>query len=739
MIQLKNVTKEYKIKKNNVRALDHVSLELKETGFYLIRGKSGSGKTTLLNMIARFESPTEGEVICPYQKEKIGYVTQTIYPLEDFTLFQNLAILGYTDEKIEKVLDLVQLKEKKNNKVRFLSGGERQRLSIAMVILKDCKVFLLDEPTGNLDDENSIIIFDLLKSLSKDKLVIITSHQYEFSKKLVDYEIGIENGQVRNILCNEKKQEKFKNIDFLKESNSNHSSLNFKWQLKYLWGIFKTQLFTHLLSFMMIVLTLILSLFFLGIKNFNLESSLTKSLKQLDVDYLPLYQEEYSKYSEQSKVISSGNIFSERLEKLPYDSFPYVNNVSIDSFLKFDIYPTLVIVPDNYIMKEIQGENGVVITDFLETVFGLSDEISISFKTNNQQNIVIKQKITGIKDTNISNKEMKALYEDNDYRRDHQNELIYRYALIYVKESIFKEATYGYDVSLPSGFGYNDKPIKFYIDYKRTYSVYDDDIIIYGHAPVEKYDVLISKSLYNLLYNSEEFKEVDIDLRDLMDSKNKNLYYSYFNLYELTSKLHVVGVTEDAKEVVINLDFYNEIFKHLEHFQYDGYLIIKDNKSLKSLIKNLTKSDFKIKLCNYVYEYKKEMDSVFSSFGALLPLLLVITCLIILYTGYSQVKRKNREIVMFRSFGVSPYKIAIPFSLLETLKGVLAYFIAIPIAAILFKNISKSFAKNFFIFIPFTTYLFTFLICLLLILVGSILPFRNIYKREIGLSIKDCR
>ncbi|MDE5868492.1 MAG: hypothetical protein K2H02_06060, partial [Anaeroplasmataceae bacterium] len=364
-----------------------------------------------------------------------------------------------------------------------------------------------------------------------------------------------------------------------------------------------------------------------------------------------------------SKVISNGNVFYERLEKLSYDSFPYVDNVSIDSFSKSDIYPTLVIVPDDYIIKDIQGEDGVVITDVLKTIFGLSDEISFSFNTNNQQNIVIKQKITGIKDTKISSKELKAFYEDSDYRKNHQNELMYRYALIYVKESIFKEATYGYDVSLPSGFGFNDKPLKFYIDYKRTYSIYDEDKILYGHTPINKYDILISKSLYKSLCNSEEFKEIDIDLRDLLDSKNKNLYYSYFNLYELTSKLHVVGVIEDQKEIVIKLDFYDEIFKHLEHFQYDGYLIIKDDNAIKSIVKNLTNSNFKITLCNSIYEYKKEMNSVFASFKALLPILLSVTCLIILYTGYSQVKRKNREIVMFRAFGISPYKIAIPFSL----------------------------------------------------------------------------
>ncbi|MDE5868101.1 MAG: ATP-binding cassette domain-containing protein [Anaeroplasmataceae bacterium] len=163
MIKLTKITKEYKINKNTLKALDNVCLEFDDKGFYLIYGKSGSGKTTLLNIIARFESPTKGDLISPYKSEEIGYVTQTIYPLEDFTLFQNLAILGYADEAINDVLDLVQLKEKKNNKVRLLSGGERQRLSIAMIILKDCKVFLLDEPTGNLDDENSIIIFNLLK------------------------------------------------------------------------------------------------------------------------------------------------------------------------------------------------------------------------------------------------------------------------------------------------------------------------------------------------------------------------------------------------------------------------------------------------------------------------------------------------------------------------------------------------------------------------------------------------
>ena len=167
MYKLIHITKEYKTKNGIVHALDSIDLDIKNRGLYLIYGQSGSGKSTLLNLLAEFEKQTEGTIERCCSSNEIGVVFQSSNLLEELTVKENLLIFGFSLEVIEEKLSKVNLLDKLNEKVKVLSGGEKQRLSIVRAVLKDIQVLLLDEPTGNLDEINSLIVFDLLKELSK--------------------------------------------------------------------------------------------------------------------------------------------------------------------------------------------------------------------------------------------------------------------------------------------------------------------------------------------------------------------------------------------------------------------------------------------------------------------------------------------------------------------------------------------------------------------------------------------
>lgn len=190
MIVLKNITKKYK---SNI-IIESFSYTFNDTGLYGITGKSGVGKTTLLNIISNIIKPTSGEV---YYTSSINQISQKMsYIYQNFNLFDNLTIIENinlvlkihniikTSMEIDEILTIVGIDQLKEAKAFELSGGERQRLSISLALLCDSKVIIADEPVSNLDEKNSFEIMNLLKKISKTKLVIMSTHN---RKDLINY------------------------------------------------------------------------------------------------------------------------------------------------------------------------------------------------------------------------------------------------------------------------------------------------------------------------------------------------------------------------------------------------------------------------------------------------------------------------------------------------------------------------------------------------------------------------
>ncbi len=221
MLQVKNLTKIYSNGTASVTALSSVNFTLDDHGFVFITGKSGCGKTTLLSIIGGLDSATEGTIICDgndmstftdkdfdnYRNTYLGFVFQDFCLIDDLDVYHNietaLNIKGETfttSEKellIENALKSVDLdNEIKNRYVKELSGGQKQRVAIARALVKNPKLILADEPTGNLDSKTSKKILTLLKKLSKDRLVVIVSHNKEDAKTYADRIIEFADGVI---------------------------------------------------------------------------------------------------------------------------------------------------------------------------------------------------------------------------------------------------------------------------------------------------------------------------------------------------------------------------------------------------------------------------------------------------------------------------------------------------------------------------------------------------------------
>ena len=206
MIELRNVSKIYKSKKGNkTTALNNVSLKFDDKGMTFILGKSGSGKSTLLNIIGGLDKYDSGDIFIlgksskdfknsdfdSYRNTYVGFVFQEFNILEDYNVYENISLAlqlqqkNIDKEKIDKLLDKLGLIDLKTRKVNELSGGQKQRVAIARALIKDPKIILADEPTGNLDSKTGKQVMDLLKEISKEKLVIIVSPEFDscyFSK-----------------------------------------------------------------------------------------------------------------------------------------------------------------------------------------------------------------------------------------------------------------------------------------------------------------------------------------------------------------------------------------------------------------------------------------------------------------------------------------------------------------------------------------------------------------------------
>ena len=218
MIEIKNLTKIYKSRnKEKFVAIDNITINLDDNGFVFIIGKSGSGKTTLLSLIGGLDNITSGDVIINgnsfskfkykdfinYRNQMIGYIFQDFHLIDDLTIEENIAIsldlqnIKITNE-IENALKSVDLEGYGKRYPKELSGGEKQRIAIARALVKDPKIILADEPTGNLDSKTTTQILNLLKELSKDRLVLMVSHNLMDANNYADRIIELSEGKILN-------------------------------------------------------------------------------------------------------------------------------------------------------------------------------------------------------------------------------------------------------------------------------------------------------------------------------------------------------------------------------------------------------------------------------------------------------------------------------------------------------------------------------------------------------------
>ena len=235
MLKLNNIKKNYETGNESVKALKGISIEFRENEFVSILGPSGCGKTTLLNIIGGLDHYTSGDLIIDgistkkykdrdwdtYRNHRIGFVFQNYNLISHQTVLSNVELaltLSGVDKQTRRkkaieVLEKVGLKDQMHKKPNQMSGGQMQRVAIARALVNDPDILLADEPTGALDTKTSVQIMEILKEISKDRLIIMVTHNPELAKKYSTRIINLLDGEVTSDSkpYSSKKEEKEKN------------------------------------------------------------------------------------------------------------------------------------------------------------------------------------------------------------------------------------------------------------------------------------------------------------------------------------------------------------------------------------------------------------------------------------------------------------------------------------------------------------------------------------------------
>lgn len=281
MITLKNINKSY----NNTKVLKNINLTLPDKGLICVLGASGSGKSTLLNIIGKIEVPDKGEVYFydknikdikseTYHTNYVSFIYQNYNLIDALSIKDNLNLITKNNEWIINKLGLSKIKNTKTNKI---SGGEKQRTAIARSILSDSLVYLADEPTGAIDTANSIKIMQILKELSKEKLVLMITHNEDLAHTYADEIIYLKDGNIN-------KRKVTKECHVHKEISKNKRKLSFKDLFKISIGYLKEQKIRSILTILATTIGLTSLTIVLGINN-----GLNEEIKSLEKDSLYSY------------------------------------------------------------------------------------------------------------------------------------------------------------------------------------------------------------------------------------------------------------------------------------------------------------------------------------------------------------------------------------------------------------------------------------------------------------------
>ena len=528
MITIQKVNKYFnKRKKNQIHVINDTTLKLEKTGLVALLGPSGSGKTTLLNVVGGLDKVDNGKIFIDDQKLtrksvnkidrirnlNIGYIFQDYKLVDDMSVFDNIALvlkmIGIKDKKeiklrVNYVLETLNIYRYRNRPASMLSGGERQRVGIARAIVKDPNIIIADEPTGNLDSKNTLEIMNIIKSISKNRLVILVTHESELAKFYASRIIELQDGKVTADYKNDNKGEldyRLENNIYLKDfkgyTNVNKENINVEF---YSDG-------KEMIDLDIVVRN----------GNFYIRSNTTEKIEIIDSNSgIELIDDHYKKIDKsvyQKYEFNFNEVINKNINK-KYTSILNIFTLVINGFKK---------VMDYSFVKKI-----LLLGFFASSMFILLS-LSILFGA--------------------------LKIEDKSFVEYNKNYLQIVMKNLKVDDYLSYESAEGVDYLLPGS-----SRVDFYIKYNDYYQVQTEDRIsgslssinmiteadlIYGRMPENEYELVIDKLSIKKHFDNQVAKQIGISSAEQL--LNREIYVNTLKNFK------IVGVT-DLESPVIYVD-----------------------------------------------------------------------------------------------------------------------------------------------------------------------------------------
>ena len=617
MIKLEKVNKYFnKNKKNEIHVIDNTSVSFDSTGLVCLLGPSGCGKTTLLNVIGGLDKVKSGKIYVngkkitkksTYYVDKernlnIGYIFQNYNLLENLTVFDNVAIalkmVGVKNKKeIEKrvnfVLETLKIYRYRNRPAGMLSGGEKQRVAIARAIVKNPNILLCDEPTGNLDSETSKKIFELFKKLSKDRLIIIVTHDEESALKYsdeilrfdtanVDLDVSSQNEQV--VEPNTNKEVTTNNKLVLKRAKVPLATIT-KLAFKNMWH----KKFSYILMFVICTISLAFLSFAIELNGDKLYQNVYTTVNN-NVHYTNIYQYNDSQnnsnkdfYDKYQKGKLDDNAY-ENIKKYASDltihkyqsiSVRYVTKYQLEkaNFLYTGKINTVILYDPTNTYRIYAGrlpnpnEPEILITDFLFESFkhfGLIDKNAQVYDILNRWydfGLETDLKIVGIVQTEYSNwiKLTNQILYSSEYQISEYDSSFKSFAYDYLLMNSIIIGDKYYDIVCCEGIdlraGKIDTEDFFTLD-EQFVKNYSTEEIYFGKAPNNENEMMVPlcdlKNIYNF---SDSQIEMLADTTNTSEQRDELINKILTKPFTLKLSYDSANLTNDSYNVIINKSY----------------------------------------------------------------------------------------------------------------------------------------------------------------------------------------
>lgn len=585
MIILNNVNKYFnKNRKNQIHVINNTSLELGETGITALLGPSGCGKTTLLNVISGLDKVNSGNIyinskrITKVRSSKvdeirnlnIGYIFQNFNLIEDLTVYDNVAIvlkmIGIKDkEEIKKKVDYVLYKvgmyKYRKRIAAMLSGGEKQRVGIARAIVKNPNIIIADEPTGNLDSKNTIEIMNIIKSISKEKLVILVTHEKEIAEFYATRIIEIKDGKIVSDVENDSNELDYKIDNRIYLKDLNHTIIeNNNVNIDYY-----SDSNTHI-NIKLIVKN---NNIFIEVKNNKVEViDSNSSIELIDDNYKKLNKESYLNYDFDYDIIMNK-------QKLKYSSIFNIVSLLKNGFSKIKNYS---------ILKKLLLSGFFISSMFvLYSVCNVAGVLNVEddkFVTHNKNYLSLDK-------VSIDNYLKYEKLDFIDYMLPTNSNVTFK-----IKYNYFYQTYNSNDIIKGS---------------LTSIDTINNDDILYGRMPTNEYEVVVDKlSLLNTMNNYiakqagitkiEEFLDKQITIKNLKpytivgisDKKSPSIYVNKEQFINILSNTYDVSLDLDM-DFLLPEEYLNNDQSELQLINYK--LVEEKIKLIKG---NMPLSDYEI-------------------------------------------------------------------------------------------------------------------------------------------------